>query len=1608
MAGNACSLTCNVKVPGTDKVKVSALWKDLEEVFKGDRREALSHYFLSKDSNFLRRNSDILKFDVDGEVTIASLKEAIERDGIYSNLSNRRILDKLNKELGRGRYDYSEALENVLRFNRSHQFKENFMASLKQESDGKYSVFVQERNARAEYELADHVMNKIFTEAVKTILKDQGFSVDFLDNSSYAVHYSTMNMPIVDGLHTIATILDGTTTSKEAAEVAGHFIVGAMQNSPLIDRLVNLLTPEVQQGIFKDRNSTLYREGFLVSSESAREAAGVLIGNSLWHSVFDKQTSKVDRAGSWLVNLVPKAIKNAMGIRWLINKILNGVQKAFGKYKPDVVKEMMRQAKEAAATAAQGFISNPEQADASIILGREDVFTTKEINQQLADDVKKNVDAYYKTFNSLKETVSALKNAVGNRPGVENKLYQKFEKLSENIAGAYNSQMKGFSAEGASLEGIVSIIEGMVYLLDNDMRDILDSLDTSNRANALVSYADNARSLRILETALRNMAELYRGLIQDVQSLKVDAATGGKVNIQDADMAIISETVDEAVNKLGQLLFRNEETFTDVNGNESVVGGLMELAMLKSRQVMIDAYTDFYGKDFIQHNARVIFKNWRLKAVKGEKESIATLIDSMTEDISISDRFISAAADCGDFFTSVGNKVTRMANMTADRKAADFWYKVDALEKQMKDAFGNTDFTPLLEVVKNENGGVDRTGNIISKVNYGAWEKDLDNYKKQLKADFNEYLADLRKKAYQKYKDRPGYVYSLSDRQKAIIYHSFTDRKMKEFHKTHSERQKMEGGKQVWVPNHEKYYNSQWDEIFDTDNPSLSAEEIAARKKKLRWYNSFMTMKKEIDALLPAGATAAVRLPQFTGRFSHRFRALKAQMESSPAAFGHALRSKCNDFFVVREDEGWMFGSDNEFNELEHDPLESVVYYNKEKINRLPIYGVNKLHDMTTLSTDIFGSMIRYASMAASYNAMSSVVDIFELGKEVMKRRRFKTSGNKSDKEQTTGTSRAYARYLKFVEKNVYGLNVTPPKFKRSKVWMKIANELASLGGKVLLYGNLHGGVVNTGTGMFEIMKEAMAGENFTLRELKEAHKIYFDGLLSTDEYFGSFTNMFTNPQRPVDKNSLWIRHWNILSQNRMFLHNQKFDTKALSLLDNRLGEWYNHAMMLPYSSGDHYMQTIPYYAMGIHTKVYDHEGNQINLMDAYDIVDGDYVYAIDDMMGEGEALGKTPKRLKLKDKIFRSVEDINTYDTVQGMLERINRLIENSTTELTNTSPVGIEWNKEERDYIYENGYTLPTNYKQLITLKNALQLASGNLLYNESDESAFMDKCRNICNRLHGIYNAEDKVALQQNFVGNLIMAMRGYALGMYNRRFANDRFNVPQGKDVEGSWLTFAKVCASIWRTGGFASWARAMLFQVPLFNAYALFSKKFGDSTKAAMERAGFSEHQYYNMRRCGADALVLEALLLMNLAASPGLHSGTDDDGDEQSNWLWGLLYYFTMRWSYEQGALNILSPNIMLREATTLLDYTPAGMSGLFALGELATLFGGAMLTDEEDKKDSPYFYKQSKKGVYEEGEAKYKKRLRGLFPYVRSYYAMKNPYIAASSYQYGLTVKGR
>ena len=1600
MAGEKCSLTCNVR-DARGNVKVSALWDDLAKFFKGDRREAVTHYFLTKDSNFLRENSDVLEFDADGEVTIASLKKALERDGEYSNLSNARTLEHLNKEIKAGKYEYSEALDNVLKFNKQNQFNQDFMATLKREEDGKYTVKVVERNPSTEYELADHVMNKILTDALRLVLKDKGLSVEFLDNPSYAVQYSTQNAHLdADGLMAVARVLNGINTAPEVAEAAGHFIVASMQDSPLIQRLIDQLTPEVQTAIFKNADSELQRDDFIVSDESGREAAGILIGRELLQPFRDAQRTKAAKIGLG----IPQAIK------WLLKKIGNFAKKIFGMYKPDEVQKMVQKAKDMASTAAQGFITNPDEADVADALSTSETFIGGTVSKRLSDDVRRSVRTYYDTLGSLKDMISRLRTSINRAESPTNRdIFNKLKILAKGVSSNYSTQMslEAF-AKNASIEGMVVTLEGITQILDTDIRSLLEQIQPADRTQSYSSISTNARNMRTVNTAVKNIAELYLALKSKVDTLNANDV----VQFPDADGNQVVTTLREALKRLSYVLTGKEESYEDIQGQLQAMGGIQAVMESKRRQIFIDAISNFYGKDYIEMNAGKIFQRdgLKLKLIKSgdRRVEVQDLIDSMEEDISWFDRYLSSAADCGDFVTAVGNKVTKNANMQADRLASMFWDRIEALRLQMQDVFGTTDCRMLYEVITDDEGHRTKTGNLVSQVNYGAWEQARSEFRKQLKKDFNNYLAELKRKAYEANAGTPGYVFSLSDQQRAVLYHNFVDPLWKQWHEENSEVDKTVLGGKRMIPNHVKYHNTQWDELFDTTNPGLSAQEKAERTKRLKWYNEFMELKDAMDGLLPQNATVRWRAPQMTGRFSHRFRNLREQMGNSLPAFGHAMRKKAQDFAVVRPDEAYLFGSNNEFNEIEDDPMENPMFFEKEKVNRLPLFGINKMKDMNDLSTDLFGTMLQYGSMAATYNAMERVVDIFELGRDVLKQRKV---GNKIESNRE-GESRAYARYAKFLEKNVYGVNVTPPSWDRKGMWRKLANNLSSIGGRILLWGNVHGGIVNTGTGMFEIFKEALAGENFSMADVNEAHKMYFDGLMNT------MGLSLANVQRPDDKNSLWIRHWNILSENRSFLHNQHFDTKAMSLLDNRLWDWFSHTMMLPYSSGDHYMQTIPYYAMGIKMRVYDHEGNPMRLIDAYEIVDGEEVFNIEN---SGEALGRTPKKLKLKDGIFRNAADIDKWDTVQGMLSKVSDFFDSHPNAKNNQAIALDMFSDSEREYLEEEGFSIPTNVKQLQSLSNALKLKASELTFNIDDESAFMDKCRSICNRLHGIYNSEDKVTFQQNFYGNLVMAMRGYALGMINRRYAGSKFNVPQGKVIEGNYDTaFKMLMSGLYDINNMDNWkavGEAFLLTVPLIGNSLLFNQKYGERLKADMLKAGFSENQYYNMRRTGADFLVISALNLMILLSSPGRHFGLLDDDDEDGNksndtsdnLFAGLIYYFTYRWNREQEAFNTLRG--MWNEATSLLDYVPVGFSGAKAIWDIAKLMVETQIDKiggEPSLDNSELYYQASKEGKYEQGDEKWKVQFMRLCPYVRSWYTFSHPYDAASGFEYGRRIRGK
>lgn len=1615
MAGESCSLTCNVK-DKNGKVVVSRLWTDLMSFFKQDRKEALVHYFLTKNNNFLTRNSDNLEFDVNGEVTIASLKKVLEEDGGGANLNDSKTLVYLNKELKAGKYSYNEALDNVLKFNKSSQFKKGFMATLEPSDNNRYSISVVKRNTTEEYKLADHVRNKIITEALKIVLKDRGLSVEFLDDASRVVKYNTINSTTsdLDGLMSIAQVLNGYNSSEATAEAAGHFLVGAMSNSPIMQRLFAQLTPEVQRTLFVGDKAVYKRDNFIVSEDesSIRDAAGILIGKALL------KPFQANIPISVKVAKIP--VSFFKGIKNLLQKVIKLATFRFKDITPDKVINMVKRAEEAASSVAQGFISNPDVASTVEALNTKESFEGKSVKNQLRENVKHSVKVYKDAVGQLKKTIAQLQPSIYSTDNTSGKkLYDKLKELNKILNGNFAQQLTlDAYAEQASLQGMIVTLNGVTEILDTDIRDLLDSIQPSDTISMYSNIGENAKNMQMVSTAIVNIAAIYSTIKNKLDTL----SSNQEIIWEDGSKALVSETLREATDKLGEILVGTSEQYKDKKGDVQKTKGLQGVMELKRREIFIEAMENFYGEKFIEMNAGKVFgyksNKFSITSSGEQKVMIADLVDYLKEDISWFDRYFRSCADCGDFVTAMGDKVTKIANANANKIAAHFWDKIENIRLRMKEVFGNEDCSIFYETIKDENGNIYKTGNLISEVNYGEWERNRNKFREEINKEFQQYLVDFKKKMLKKHENNKKFSFSLTSVQRGVLYHQFIKTKWEKWNKENSEVVKTSRGKK-YIPSKTKYHSEQWDTLFDIKNPSLTFEQIQNNKRRRKIFNEIMDLKQEMDQLLPPNATVLVRAPQFTGNLYHRYQNLKGQ-HNNAGAFGRAIRKRAMDMYSINPEEAWMFGSNNEYAELSDDPLQNEMFYEKEKVDRLPLFGINKLQDMNNLSTDLFGTLLSYGSMAASNFAMKQVADIFELGREVLKNR---TVGNTKESNLKKGSSRAFTRYSKMVDKQIYGINVEVPKWVQKNGIIKFVNSLANLGAKILLYGNVHGGIINTGTGFLEVFKEAVAGENFDLKNLTEAHKIYFNNIINnfmgSDGYIrGNFHNsILSDAQRKDSKNALWIRHWNILSENMDFYRGQRFDTSALNVMNNRLWHWMNHSLLLPYSSGDHYMQTIPYYAMALNTTVYDINGKSMNLMEAYDIKDGDEVFAIEHENDKNFFLGRTPKHLELKSEIFKSVEDVIKYETNKGCITKIEDVFKNGKN-LKYETPIAEDiWNDEQKKYIIAEGFKIPTNIAQLIKLKEALRLKAAELVYNTDDEAEFMLKCRNINNRLHGIYNTMDKTAFQQNFIGNLVMSMRGYALGMINRRIANSSFNLAQNKVTEGSLNTFAKVAASFFLfpvikgAAGWENWTAAgeAMF-LSTFGQPLLFNTKYCNKVKADMVKAGYSEHQFYNIKRTGIDYFILEALFLLRALSSIGLHMGANNDEEDNSlddNLSLSLLYYFTNRWYTEEGAFNL--PWITTSEFISLLDWEPAGYGGISVMLQIASL--GAMtgwdqLTGNPNYEESTLYYQKAKKGAYEEGDSKAWIKFLRIAPYYRSWYVFTHPKEAYESYVYGRTIK--
>lgn len=725
---------------------------------------------------------------------------------------------------------------------------------------------------------------------------------------------------------------------------------------------------------------------------------------------------------------------------------------------------------------------------------------------------------------SFKDVIQQLNLLSSEMSAVDKTLYRKWKDIEANTAIGRLFENPSFFADMAAIDGLsVALTQ-----LADSVPEMIDMLDSVNYNPDEVPA--NAKKLRqvslFVQESIAIMGIIDNMLTSDEVQLKEDAR----------------DALDKAYKNLSSL----------IKGADKLEVNLLK----KERKLYLSFLKDMYGGEYVERAARVVFNfnKRKLERVAESREYLSKAMESLDEDDNFMDRYIASMANSSDIINQLAYKTKASANKFADDNTIKAWNDIRALEQRVKKA--KVDTRRLLEVSARDGK---LTGNYISKYNWGDWENDWYEFKNKCKEDF---LSDPS-------------IEGKTQIEREYLWDAYFRPLAKDWHKSHSTYDQTT---QRPMPN-DGYRNHNYDRLTDTEKVAL--DDILELKGSL---DDLLIYQSYNGEMVEAAHTHLYRMPQFRGSTQNRIENLKMTNPLGKAVSSAIRQNLINTFTITSEDRD--YGSAMTHNTIDEDVFSDRLDFEKEKVKRVPLYGINKLKDMSELSTDIFNGLLQYAAMANTYVATSSVVDILETGRDVLANRRVKGLKREVERDKK---SRVFGRYCDFLDAQVYNLYANS-RLKFGQIALtKVIGFFGGLASKVFLGGNVAGGMVNVMTGFNEITKEAIAGEVYTLADLTKANALYFKYL--PENWLEAGMGVKNN------KISLFMKRFNV--QNNLDTETRNWSTRESRL--TRLNPFGNN-LMLPYKSGDHYMQSMSYLAAANHYKFLDTNGETISLWDALEV----------------------------------------------------------------------------------------------------------------------------------------------------------------------------------------------------------------------------------------------------------------------------------------------------------------------------------------------------------------------------------------------------------------------
>lgn len=367
---------------------------------------------------------------------------------------------------------------------------------------------------------------------------------------------------------------------------------------------------------------------------------------------------------------------------------------------------------------------------------------------------------------------------------------------------------------------------------------------------------------------------------------------------------------------------------------------------------------------------------------------------------------------------------------------------------------------------------------------------------------------------------------------------------------------------------------------------------MALSNAQKEYYNTIMTLKEQMDAKIYLGAQNLHNIIKIRKDLIGRLKGSKSIKD-----VGLQLVENIKDNFVRRSDD------------IDIENKAALEDFEGNEVQTLPIYYTT-LRDgesMNDMSEDVTATMLAYAAMANDYEEMNEVVNVLELGRDILKQRHItQTSGDKPLKEVIkqsgkkienilfkTGdksyfmqrlddffSMQVYNRYMK--DEGTFGNS----DIDKGKV-ANFVNRLTALNSYAL---NLLSGISNIATGSVMMRIEAVAGQFFNYKDVIKGDKNYWAAMPLYLAEIGSKVK--------TNKLALFDEMFNVMQEYEQNVQEANYNRKTW--FGRMFGE---SALFFMNNMGEHWMQNRTALALANSYTMKDKSGNRVSLWDALEVV---------------------------------------------------------------------------------------------------------------------------------------------------------------------------------------------------------------------------------------------------------------------------------------------------------------------------------------------------------------------------------------------------------------------